>query len=169
MSVQVEIRSEAPKHKVLLSGIRNAAVKMLRTLGWKEAELSLLLTTDSKIRKIHREFMDDDTPTDVITFGAHAGKCSPRHGGYMGDIVVSLDTAKRRSGEFGNTFSYETLFYICHGILHLMGHDDSTKAKSKKMLLKQARVLKKSGVERLSVVIPSPGLPRKRRRKQAGV
>ena len=152
MALLVEVRSEAPKHGARLPEIRDAAARILRSLGWKSAGLSLLLTTDAKIKAIHRKFMNDDTPTDVITFGAHTGKCLPRKGGYMGDIVVSLDTAKRESKNYGNTFSYEVLFYICHGILHLMGFDDDTPLKSRRMLRKQAVILKKSGLEKTRVV-----------------
>ena len=66
---------------------------------------------------------------------------------YLGDLVVSLDTTKRQSAEYGNSFDYELAFYICHGILHLMGYDDKTKADAERMDKKQKQILKKIGMK----------------------
>ncbi len=64
----------------------------------------------------------------------------------LGDIIISIDTTARQAEEYGNDFLYELAFYLCHGILHLMGHDDSTKAQAERMWAKQTNVLKKIGI-----------------------
>ena len=66
---------------------------------------------DAVIAGVHGEFMDDPTPTDVITF-------------HHGEILVSLDTARREGPTHGNSAAEETLLYIIHGLLHLNGHTD---------------------------------------------
>ena len=75
----------------------------------KEVEVSIL--SDEAIGEVHGEVMDDATPTDVITF-------------HHGEILVSVDTARREGPAHGNAPDRETLLYIIHGLLHLNGHTD---------------------------------------------
>ena len=145
MPLRVSVRKESPR-RLDLSRFEKAVLRILKKLGWKNAEISILLTTDRKIQKIHRDYFKDNTPTDVISFpGSPAGKV------FLGDLVISLDTAARECKAYGNTFSYETLFYATHGILHLMGHEDDTPQKSKRMLKKQAVILKQAGLDKYSL------------------
>jgi probable rRNA maturation factor len=74
-------------------------------------EVEVSLVDDETIARVHGEFMDDPTPTDVITF-------------HHGEILVSVDTARREGPGHGNTPADETLLYIIHGLLHLNGHTD---------------------------------------------
>ena len=139
----------------------------MRSLGFRKAALSILLTTDAKIRKINRRYLNHDWATDVISF-ANGGRAigrkakgdkncrSPlglRPSDFLGDLVISLDTTKRQAGEYGNSFDYELAFYICHGILHLLGYDDRTPKEAERMDKIQERTLKfvipaKAGIQR---------------------
>ncbi len=74
-------------------------------------EIEVSLVSDEAIAAVHGEFMEDPTPTDVITF-------------HHGEILVSVDTARREGPGHGNTAEEETLLYIIHGLLHLNGHTD---------------------------------------------
>lgn len=74
-------------------------------------EIEVSLVDDDAIAAVHGEFMDDPSPTDVITF-------------HHGEILVSAETAARVGPEHGNSAEAETLLYIVHGLLHLNGHDD---------------------------------------------
>lgn len=153
MPLRASVRKESHR-RLNLSRFEKAVLRVLKKLGWKNAEISILLTTDRKIKKIHKDYFKDDTPTDVISFGQDA-KLSAQKGQapvFIGDLVISLDTAASKCGEYGNTFSYEVLFYTVHGILHCMGHDDDTPAKSKRMLNKQALILKQAGLDRYSII-----------------
>lgn len=144
MALRVYVRKESAR-RLNLARFEKAVVKILKSLRFKNAELSILLTTDKKIQKIHKDYFEDNTPTDVISF---PGAEKP----FLGDLVISLDTAARECRAYGNTFSYETLFYAVHGILHVMGHDDDTPEKSKRMLKKQALILKQAGLDKLDLV-----------------
>jgi probable rRNA maturation factor len=73
--------------------------------------IEVSVVSDEAIAGVHGDFMDDPTPTDVITF-------------HHGEILVSRDTALRRAGEFGHPVLRELLLYVIHGLLHLNGHDD---------------------------------------------
>jgi len=83
-----------------------------------EGELSIVFVADYEIADIHAKFMDDPTPTDVITFDADPEMES------AGEICVSVDTAARECSNNGCSFSEEMTLYVVHGLLHLAGYDD---------------------------------------------
>lgn len=81
-------------------------------------ELSIAFVDDATIARVHADFMDDPSPTDVITFPADPSMDS------AGEIIVSVDHAYRRSVELGEPFNRELSLYLIHGWLHLAGFDD---------------------------------------------
>lgn len=74
-------------------------------------EVEVNLVSDEVIGRIHDEFMNDVSPTDVITF-------------HHGEIFISVDTAEREGVKFGHSIEKEALLYLIHGLLHLNGHED---------------------------------------------
>lgn len=123
---------------------RNVA-KILGLLGWKRVHLGVQVVTDAGIRKLHRRFLGEDSATDVLAFSQMEGKTFPRKGSpFLGDVVVSVETARRAAPGFGNRWDEELLLYICHGILHLMGYRDSSPAKKARMDEKQEALLKRA-------------------------
>jgi probable rRNA maturation factor len=83
----------------------------------EETPLSLLATVevalvdDRTSDQVHREFMDIEGATDVITF-------------HHGEIVIGVEVAQRQAEEYGEPFGRELLRYLVHGMLHLAGHED---------------------------------------------
>ena len=124
--------------RVSLAGLRRIAGRLLQKVGCPKDSLSVLLLTDRRIRSLNRLYLRHDDATDVLAFEGGAG--------FLGDIAISLDTAKRQAARYGNSFAYELAFYLCHGILHLRGYRDGTKKEADKMLQKQARLLQSIGV-----------------------
>ncbi len=80
--------------------------------------------------QVHDSFLGDPTETDVITFP-------------YGEIVVCPSVARDRAPEFGLKVEQEVLLYPLHGLLHLVGYDDTTSAKAKTMARAQAQLLKR--------------------------
>jgi probable rRNA maturation factor len=95
-------------------------------------EVEVIIVRDSKIAKIHKEFMNDPSATDVITF---------QHG----EIIVSADTASRVGPKHGNDQDAELCLYIIHGLVHLAGWDDHEPKEAAEMKVIQDRILKKVG------------------------
>ena len=93
----------------------------------KEGELSIAFVSDAEIAQVHADFMDDPSPTDVITFPAQPEMKS------AGEIIVSVDHAHSRAAELGEQFSRELSLYLVHGWLHLAGYDDSKESDRAKM------------------------------------
>ncbi|MFA6960325.1 MAG: rRNA maturation RNase YbeY [Opitutaceae bacterium] len=104
--------------------------------GCPEGELSIAFLTDAKLAKLHDDFLDDPTTTDVITFEGQPML------GVAGEICVSADTAAAYAKEHRRDFSEELTLYVVHGWLHLAGYDDLQPAKKRKMRAAEARAMK---------------------------
>ncbi|NCG08499.1 MAG: rRNA maturation RNase YbeY [Verrucomicrobia bacterium] len=90
-------------------------------------ELSIVFVDDPAIATIHAQFMDDPSPTDVITFPPAPEMQS------AGEIIVSVDHARARAAELNIPFARELALYLAHGWLHLLGYDDRNEPDRKKM------------------------------------
>ena len=95
----------------------------------KELEsVEISIIDDKQIAKVHGEFMNDPSPTDVITFD-------------YGEILVSAETALSNSEELQVSLENEILLYIIHGMLHLGGYLDGSRAEFKEMKSLQEMIL----------------------------
>ncbi len=151
------------KKEVSLSGVSTAFLQktgqgILKALGWKNALVSLLLVGDRKIQQFNRLYLGENRPTDVLAFSQIAGKRpvtasqvmkkqGRREPVFLGDIMISVPTARRQAREYGNRFRYELCFYFCHGILHLMGYDDHSVRGAAAMDKKQKTLLARLGLQ----------------------
>lgn len=87
-----------------------------------EGKVSALLTTDTQIRELNRQFRRKNKPTDVLSFpAADLGTSAPQP--LAGDLAVSVDAAARQAEEFGHTLLVEVQVLLLHGLLHLAGFD----------------------------------------------
>ena len=102
--------------------------KRRRTDLRKLSEIFIGLISDRRMALLHRKFLGQSGPTDVLTF---------QHG----EIFISVDTARRHAHAFENSLLRELKLYIVHGLLHLHGFDDQTPDESHKMKAAQERIL----------------------------
>jgi probable rRNA maturation factor len=87
------------------------------------------LISDRRMASLHRKFMCQSGPTDVLTF---------QHG----EIFISVETARRNARAFGSSLANELCLYIVHGLLHLHGFDDQTQAGAGEMEKIQKKILR---------------------------
>lgn len=113
--------------------VRARAEKMLAALDLEPAELSILLCDDSTIHALNRDFRHKDKPTDVLAFAMREGEGGDLAGGILGDVVISLDTARRQAAERGHAIASEITFLLAHGLLHLIGYDHRNDAEERVM------------------------------------
>ena len=92
-------------------------------------EVFVWLISDRRMASLHRKFMHQTGPTDVLTF---------RHG----EIFISVETAKRHARAFGTLLASELRLYIAHGLLHLHGFDDRMQPGAREMERTQEKVLR---------------------------
>jgi probable rRNA maturation factor len=95
----------------------------------KDTELSITFTDDIQMRELNRSYRQIDRTTDVLSFPQSEGPDFT----LLGDIVISIDTAKRHSVSYGVSLHEELKKLIIHGILHLLGHDHKKKKESQIM------------------------------------
>jgi len=108
---------------------------MLLALSLERAELSVLLCNDASIRELNRMYREIDKPTDVLAFpqseeGDEGPSTVP---GLLGDVVISLETARRQAGKARRPVSAEVTMLLAHGLLHLLGYDHRTPAEERRM------------------------------------
>ena len=115
-----------------------------RTLKLPPAELSLSLVRDPQIRTLKREYFGIDAATDVLSFPA--GDFPGPGPTPLGDIVISLDTARRAAVDFGTSLEHELALYLAHGLLHLLGHDHQRPAQARKMAALEKKLLGSGGM-----------------------
>jgi probable rRNA maturation factor len=106
--------------------LRGAQPAVLTTLE----EVSVILVSDRRMAELHRRFLRESGPTDVITF---------QHG----EIFVSTETARRQARRFGTSLEHELRLYIAHGLLHLHGFDDKDARSSAEMKRTQEKLVAK--------------------------
>jgi probable rRNA maturation factor len=94
----------------------------------KLEEISVVLVSDRRMAELHHRFLQQPGPTDVITF---------QHG----EIFVSAETARRQARRFGTSLGHELRLYLVHGLLHLHGFDDKTRAGTAEMKRTQEKLV----------------------------
>jgi probable rRNA maturation factor len=114
-------------------------------------ELSLRLTSDGEIQALNAQFRQQDRPTDVLSFAAlevdfpQGADNSTDATIYLGDIIISVDTAARQAPEHGYSLRKELAWLASHGLLHLLGWDHPDEASLLLMLDRQASLLRSNG------------------------
>ncbi len=131
----VEITNEVPAAEIDAELLRRAVEYVVRAGGVESAQIGMAVVDDETIHGLNRRYLDHDFPTDVITF-----PLEEQDGHLDGEIVVSLDTARREAGRFGWSVGDELLLYVIHGALHLLGYDDTT-ADAARQMREQERIM----------------------------
>jgi probable rRNA maturation factor len=143
--VNVELRIDHPSGAALRRRVRSRLGALLRALGRPRAGVSVLLTTDGRIRTLNRRWRGIDHATDVLSFPADD---PPGSGPYLGDLAVSLDVAARRARRAGRTLGEEVDRYLVHGLLHLVGHDHLRPGEARAMARAEDELLGRVGMVR---------------------
>jgi probable rRNA maturation factor len=136
--MKIWIRNRQKHIPLNLRKIRRVAQRILTELGLLEAEISLLFVNDLQIQALNRRYLCRDKPTNVLAFPMRKGEFSALHPYLLGDLVISVETAKRQSNRFGLNEMEMVILLMVHGVLHLIGYDhEGTKKGARAMTLKQ--------------------------------
>lgn len=92
-------------------------------MACEEGELSVWLCDDVAIRELHREYLGEDSATNVLSFAQREGEFAAVEPEVLGDVVISVETARRDAQGGGEDPDDEVAFLLIHGILHLLGYD----------------------------------------------
>ena len=139
---------------------------MLALLQLEKAELSLVLSGDEQIRALNRIYRRKDRPTDVLAFPMREGDFGRFHAALpsrlLGDVIVSVPTAKRQAAAAKRELLAEITMLVAHGLLHLLGWDHDTSAKDKKMRAETNRVIAAAESADPPLAVARPARPERR-------
>ena len=121
--------------------LKRQARQILRHEKISSGELSLSFVSDPLIKKLNKQFLSQNRPTDVLAFDLSQTKSPLARKLIFGEIIISTDTAKRNARIFNTSFNYELTLYVVHGILHLLGFDDTSKYKTRLMRQKEIELM----------------------------
>ncbi|MEE2750409.1 MAG: rRNA maturation RNase YbeY [Myxococcota bacterium] len=107
-----EIEGEAG----LVDKVEADSLLLLTAVGAEGSELSVLLVNDARIAELNGQWRAVDGPTDVLSFAQDDADL-------LGDLVISVDTARRQGEARGHSLQTELRILLVHGVLHLQGYD----------------------------------------------
>lgn len=90
--------------------------RLAQTVRLKPETFSAVLVSDRRIRELNRRYRQQSVATDVLSFPVEEN-------GYLGDVVISVETARRQARRLGHGLLRELELLLLHGVLHLMGYD----------------------------------------------
>jgi probable rRNA maturation factor len=168
----VYLRVRLIRVAVRQSAFMRVAALVLAAVGEASSELSVDLVGDGRMRRLNREYRKKDRTTDVLAFPmreALAPGVSRVTSGTLGDVVISIPTARRQAKEGGRSLDEELAWLLVHGVLHLCGYDhERSEREARRMQRREQQILRQlRPVPRL--VVPAPGTTRIRRlRRKTG-
>lgn len=128
-------------HPIL--SVDEAAIRRLVAMIVRHEEVSIdylgvVLCGRAEHQELHRRFLGDPGPTDVLAFDFESGP-----GRIDGEVYVDLDTANERYQEFDSTFREEVFRYVAHGVLHLIGYRDKNSGDAERMQERQEMLIRR--------------------------
>lgn len=144
MRVAVANRQRAVR--VSAAALRRAALHALRAEGApRDVELSIAVVDDAAIRALNRRYRGEDRATDVLAFPQAApgrsgsGLRAPGggQGEVLGDVVLSAERAAAQAAALGHSIARELALLVIHGVLHLLGYEDTTPTGARRMRARQ--------------------------------
>jgi probable rRNA maturation factor len=130
-------RAKVPRVGVAVKvqgGAHAASVLRAAARRWVRQDLSIALVSDREIRSLNRRWRGEDRATDVLSFPLEEP-------GALGDVVISMDTARRQAREGGWSLAVELRRLLAHGILHCLGYGHEAPREARRMAAAERRLL----------------------------
>jgi probable rRNA maturation factor len=117
----IEFARRGAGRKYPIADLRKIAASILKALEQSRAELSVALVGDQEMRPLNAKYRKKNKTTDVLSFPADPALTSET--GLLGDVIISVEQAKRQAKERNHSLKKEMATLLIHGILHLLGYD----------------------------------------------
>ena len=145
MSFSIDLEIADPrwrKARGLAARLKAAAELALKRGGApRTASLTILLTSDAKLRSLNNDFRGRNKATNVLSFPA------PRNAaGYLGDVALAYGVTEKEAQAAGKRFADRASHLVVHGVLHLLGFDHVTPRKARAMEPLETRILARLGI-----------------------
>lgn len=120
--------------------LRKRGASVLRAVGRARDELTLSLVGDDEIRELNRDYRGKRRATDVLSFSLLEGEDTSHRGKLLGDVVISVDTARRQARQRRRSLDEVVAKLLIHGVLHVIGHDHEVDAEARAMRSEERRL-----------------------------
>lgn len=117
--IQKRRRAGTPSAAIL----RKRLSLMLSAAGETDAELSVTFIGDAEMTELNGQYRGKPYPTDVLSFPQREGESGAVAPAMLGDVVISVDAAKRQAHSAGHSAQREIMVLLAHGVAHLLGYD----------------------------------------------
>jgi probable rRNA maturation factor len=143
----VHMQSQVRRVTIDQARLDRLARAILSDVGETSAELGILFVSDQRMRGLNHRYLGKDRTTDVLAFAMreafapHGARGMPD---MLGDVVISVPTARRQAKEAGRSLDEELAWLLVHGILHLCGYDHERSEKEARRMHRRERMILRS-------------------------
>lgn len=123
-----------------VSRLRKRGAVALRAVGRARDELTLSLVLDAAIRELNRDYRNKARATDVLSFSLLEGEEISHRGQLLGDVVISVETARKQAREQRRSLDDVVAKLLIHGLLHIIGHDHEVDDEARAMRTEELRL-----------------------------
>ncbi len=128
----VEITRRGAGRKFAAGELRPIASNLLALLNLHHQELSIALVGDCEMRRLNSKYRRKNKTTDVLSFPP--GKQPARGVALLGDVIISVEQARRQAKERKKSIKSELVTLLIHGVLHLLGYDHERSQRQAKLM-----------------------------------
>ncbi len=118
------------------------AVRLALRGNARRGALTILLTSDARLKSLNRDFRGKNKPTNVLSFPA-----APNDEAYLGDVALAFGVTEAEALKAGKRFADHAVHLVIHGVLHLLGFDHVTDRQARKMEPLETRLLARLGID----------------------
>jgi probable rRNA maturation factor len=150
IQIEIVVRSARwRKHSTAKALIRKAVLAAAKAISTSPIELAIVLSNDSAIRTLNRDWRGKNAPTNVLSFPVPGPPTGKRRAGgkwrspspYIGDIVIAYETVAREAKAQDKPFRHHLAHLAIHGFLHLHGYDHENDREAQKMERLERKIL----------------------------
>lgn len=153
--MSIHIRSQVRRIAFDQARLERSARAILVDVGETSAELDILFVGDQRMRGLNRRYRGKDRTTDVLAFAMREAirPQAPRQAqgrpallmpDMLGDVAISIPTARRQAKEAGRSLDEELTSLLVHGVLHLCGYDHERGEKEARRMHRRERMILRS-------------------------
>ena len=143
--------------------LREIARTALAAENVSAATVSIAVVSGKTMRRLNRTHLNHDFDTDVLSFLFESASASRGRGRSIdGEVILSVDMARRVAPQVGSSVADELSLYLVHGLLHLCGYDDLSQSDRRAMKSRESAILKLLGIADIANSKPAIKNGRKR-------
>ena len=111
------------RHRVSVSRLQQFVNGLSHRLHLDSQTFTIVLVSDQRIRRLNRDFRNQNKPTDVLSFPTGPDDLPHLDKPGLGDMIISVETARRQAFARHHSLERELCVLVVHGLLHLLGYD----------------------------------------------